>query len=96
MANGLLRPGVWTLVNTTTNAQEYRLDYELLTLPPSATVDVQVIRMFFFNYQYITAYRSAPVPQTPSGNTGSEIDSSGQSISGELNPYTTLKKIKAS
>ena len=92
MAQIRLRPSTWKLKNTTGNKASFRLDYELIDVDGNSEIEVQALRMVSFDDSVFSAFRSAPSPQTPSGNVGSVLDSSGQSISGEINPYITPEK----
>jgi len=87
MAIQRLRPSVWKMENKQSSTQNFRLDYELIEVPASGSVEVQCVRMISYDDSNFNAYRSAPSPQTQSNNVGSILDTSGQSISGEINPF---------
>tara|TARA_Y100001970_G_scaffold137916_1_gene169641 strand:+ start:3018 stop:3302 length:285 start_codon:yes stop_codon:yes gene_type:complete len=87
MATKRLRPGTWKLVNDQASPKQFRLDYELMDVPANGTLDIQVNRMASYDDSTFTAYRSAPSPQTQADNVGSILNTSGQSMSGEINPF---------
>ena len=87
MAQIRLRPSTWKLKNTTGSKASFRLDYEIIDVDGNSEIEVQALRMVSFDDSVFSAFRSAPSPQTPSGNVGSILDTSGQSMSGEVNPF---------
>lgn len=72
MANRRLRPGPWTLINSNSADERFRLDWVEMIVPASSSVDFDVQNLAIYDDTHLTERRFPPPPRTPVTNVGGE------------------------